>query len=79
MNPALWAAILAAQKSRLRATSSNATWWASKTKPTMPVWPQLLLWLIQKRTQRRLIGQTWVKFDDWLWDRYFSAIEKDAS
>ncbi len=79
MNPALWAAIIAAQQSRLVATTSEAPWWASKTEPLMPVWPRLLLWIIRKRTQRRLIGKTWVKLDDWLWDRYFSATEKDAA
>lgn len=50
-------------------------WWTDRTDPPMPVWPRWLLWMIRRRTQRRLIGKTWVKLDDWLWDRYFSAIE----
>lgn len=79
MNPALWAAIIAAQQSRHGATSSEAPWWANKTEPPMPAWPRLLLWLIRRRTQRRILGKTWVRFDDWLWRKYFEAIEKDAA
>lgn len=79
MNPALWAAIIAAQRSRIGAASWESHWLVSKAKPPMPVWPRFLLWIIRKRTQQRLIGKTWVKLDDWLWDRYFSAIERNAA
>lgn len=79
MNPALWAAIIAAQLNRPESTSSGIPWCTSKTEPPMPAWPRFLLWLIRRRTQRRSLAKTWVKLDDWLWDRYFSAIEKDAA
>lgn len=74
MNPALWAAVIAANISRQSSPSvSNQPWWAEKS--TLPRWPRLLLWLIRRRTQRRLAGKTWGKLDDWLWDQYFKAIE----
>lgn len=79
MNPALWAAIIAAQQYRRGFVSSDSRWWASKTEPPMPAWPRFLLWLIRRRTQRRILGKTWARFDDWLWGRYFTAIEKDAA
>lgn len=75
MNPALWAAIIAAQQYRGGPASSDAPWWTSKTEPPMPAWPRFLLWLIRRRTQRRLLGKTWGKLDDWLWKQYFEAIE----
>lgn len=79
MNPALWAAIIAAHLSSNRSTPPQAPWWATKTEPPMPAWPRFLLWLIRRRTQKRILGKTWVKLDDWLWDKYFKAIEKDAA
>lgn len=50
-------------------------WWAEKS--TMARWPRFLLWLIRRRTQRRSTGKTWVKLDDWLWKKYFAAIENN--
>lgn len=76
MNPALWAAIIAANVSARGSspTPCETPWWAEKS--TLPRWPRLLLWLIRRRTQRRLAGKTWAKLDDWLWDQYFKAIEE---
>lgn len=80
MNQALWAAIIAANICSTKPTDPvGKPWWADKTEPPMPAWPRLLLWLIRKQTQRRLLGKTWVKLDDWLWDKYFKAIERDRA
>lgn len=80
MNPALWAAIIAANSYLTRPKEPvGKLWWASKTEPPMPAWPRFLLWLIRRRTQRRMLGKTWARFDDWLWGWYFTAIEKDAA
>ncbi len=79
MNPALWAAIIAANA----ATSSRSEpyvdrpWWAEKS--TLPRGARFLLWLIRRRTSRRLAGRTYSKLDDWLWDRYFKAIDNYPS
>lgn len=78
MNPALWAAIIAAQQTCGREEISyGQPWWAEKSR--LPRWPRFLLWLIRRRTQRRLAGKTCVKLDDWLWDRYFKAIGEVAA
>lgn len=78
MNPALWAVIIAAQQScsHESAPFTSQPWWAEKSK--LSRWPRFLLWLIRRRTQRRISGKTWTKLDDWLWDRYFKAIEGKA-
>lgn len=75
MNPALWAPILLANLHNQGGTpiSSDPPWWTEKSK--LPLWPRFLLWLIRRRTQRRHAGKTWAKIDDWLWDKYFKAIE----
>lgn len=52
-------------------------WWSKKS--TMARWPRFLLWLIRRRTQRRSDGKTWVRLDDWLWDKYFAAIDKEPN
>jgi len=76
MNPAIFAAIIAANianRSDGDEPHVERPWWAEKSK--LPRWPRFLLWLIRRRTQRRHAGKTWVKLDDWLWDKYFAAIE----
>ena len=75
MNPALWAAIIAANAAAGSRSEPyvDRPWWAEKS--TKPRWPRFLLWLIRRRTSRRLAGRTNQKLDDWLWDRYFMAID----
>lgn len=75
MNQALWAAMIAANAARGCGSeqSFEKPCWCDKSK--LPVWPRFLLWLIRMRSQRRINGHTWVRYDEWLWDRYFVAIE----
>lgn len=75
MNPALWAAIIAANAASRSGTEPyvEMPWWTEKS--TMARWPRFLLWLIRRRTQRRSYGKTWRRLDDWLWEKYFAAIE----
>lgn len=74
MNPALWAAIIAANANTRRSYEPHVDrpWWSEQS--SMRRWPRFLLWLIRRRTSRRLAGRTYSKVDDWLWDRYFAAI-----
>lgn len=81
MNPALWIAIIAASQSTYSASEpSDRRYYAhhEREKP-LPLWPRFLLWLIRRRTQKRLANKTWVRLDDWLWGHYFKAIEKETA
>lgn len=77
---ALFAGVLAANIANRGSSSEpyvDPPWWSEKS--TLARWPRFLLWLIRRRTQRRHDGRTWVKLDDWLWEKYFAAIEKPAA
>lgn len=52
-------------------------WWTES--PNMPLWPRFLVWLIRRRTTRRLAGRTSGKLDDWLWKKYFAAIDNNPA
>lgn len=81
MNPALFAVIAAAYSQQKKHANNDV--WAAREDATrrsrLPLWPRLLLRLIRARTERRHSGKTWAALDEWLWAKYFSAIDKGDS